>query len=64
MTWEIWKVGPSGKILDIERFGDDSDAARMRFADIGAAREAGCWELRKDGVYVSLFSLTEPERKP
>ena len=64
MTWEIWRLRDD-KIIGIEPFGDDGDAARARFNEIEAARQSGVWELRKGGVYVSLFSLTPgSEEKP
>ena len=64
MTWEIWRLRDD-KIIGIEPFGDDGDAARARFAAIGAERKPGTWELRRDGVYVSLFSMTPvSEEKP
>lgn len=64
-SWEIWQYdGPlRAKIEHVFRYASDEQACKQRYAELEekAAREGGTYELRKDGVYLSMFSQVKPK---
>lgn len=62
-SWEIWQYSSPdrARIEHVFRYASDEQACKQRYAEFESSRTVGTYELRRDGVYLAMYSLQPAE---